>query len=266
MRQIEFRIERTRIAGVVAVHADSARTFARHSHDQYGIGILRRGAQASASGRGPVEAGPGHLITVNPGEVHDGAPIGDGGRAWSMLYLDPEIVAATLADIAEGAAARSEFTEPALADGRAAARFERLLAAATAPGAAPIAAEEALIALLADRLAADPRPARAVPAGIARARALADEAFATPLDLADLARAASTSRFALLRGFVKATGLTPHAYLVQRRVAAARRAIAAGTALADAAIAAGFCDQSHMHRHFVRTLGVTPAAYARACL
>ncbi|WP_375781517.1 AraC family ligand binding domain-containing protein [Roseococcus suduntuyensis] len=37
---------------------------------------LRRRA-ASSSGRGPVEAGPGDVITVNPGEVHDGAPIGE---------------------------------------------------------------------------------------------------------------------------------------------------------------------------------------------
>jgi AraC-like DNA-binding protein len=27
----------------------------------------------------------------------------------------------------------------------------------------------------------------------------------------------------------------------------------------------GFCDQSQMHRHFVRIVGCTPGAYARMC-
>lgn len=46
------------IRGVVVVAADTARRFPRHTHDQFGIGVVRRGAQRSASGRGPVEARP----------------------------------------------------------------------------------------------------------------------------------------------------------------------------------------------------------------
>ena len=52
--------------------ADSAHAFGRQTHDQFGIGLIERGAQKSASGRGIVEAGAGDMITVNPGEVHDG--------------------------------------------------------------------------------------------------------------------------------------------------------------------------------------------------
>jgi AraC-like DNA-binding protein len=36
-----------------------------------------------------------------------------------------------------------------------------------------------------------------------------------------------------------------------------------GTPPADAAAAAGFCDQSHMHRCFVRQFGVTPSEFVR---
>ena len=70
------------------------------------------------------------------------------------------------------------------------------------------------------------------------------------------------SRFQLLRSFAHEVGLPPHAYRMQRRVALARTLIAGGTALADAAISAGFSDQSHKTRAFVRLLGVTPAGYA----
>ena len=58
--------------------------------------------------------------------------------------------------------------------------------------------------------------------------------------------------------------MTPHAYLVQRRLAVARGLLDAGTGIADAAAAAGFADQAHLTRLFRRSLGFTPAVYARA--
>jgi hypothetical protein len=60
--------------GIYTMQADSSRTFARHSHEEFGVGLIVRGAQRSCSGRGMVEAGPGDIIMVNPGEVHDGQP------------------------------------------------------------------------------------------------------------------------------------------------------------------------------------------------
>ena len=45
---------------------------------------------------------------ATPGEVHDGLPIGDHGRAWRMLYLSPELVVDLLADIAEDAPTRDD--------------------------------------------------------------------------------------------------------------------------------------------------------------
>ncbi|MNT86708.1 Virulence regulon transcriptional activator VirF [compost metagenome] len=68
----------------------------------------------------------------------------------------------------------------------------------------------------------------------------------------------------MLRGFAAAFGLPPHAWLQQCRLSRARRLIAQGRALADAAAGAGFADQSHMTRAFVRFLGFTPGAYAAA--
>jgi AraC-like DNA-binding protein len=83
--------------------------------------------------------------------------------------------------------------------------------------------------------------------------------------LEDLAGECGLGRFRLLRDFARTTGLTPHAYLLQRRTELARRLIAAGTPLAEAAIAAGFADQSHMTRNFTRRYGYTPGAYLAAC-
>jgi AraC-like DNA-binding protein len=58
--------------------------------------------------------------------------------------------------------------------------------------------------------------------------------------------------------------MTPHAYLTQVRLDAARRALTAGLPLTDVALSAGFYDQSALSSHFKRAYGVTPAQYARA--
>lgn len=69
-----IKFQQTCLNGVEAMDAVSARSFPRHTHDQYGIGMIDHTAQASVSDSRQVEAGPGDLIFVNPGEVHDAAP------------------------------------------------------------------------------------------------------------------------------------------------------------------------------------------------
>src|SRR3546814_13985586 len=57
------------------------------------------------------EAACGQLITVNPGEVHDGKPVGP-ARSWSMLYLSPRLVGDIIADATEGRIAVRELHQP----------------------------------------------------------------------------------------------------------------------------------------------------------
>ncbi|ARO25027.1 AraC family transcriptional regulator [Rhizobium sp. S9] len=264
MPKNQFRMLRSALTGVEAVEAETPHSFARHTHEQFGIGLVSSGAQKSLSGRGVVEAEAGDIITVNPNEVHDGAPIGE-RRSWRILYFDPEIVTGLSQEIG---AKRSEIPHPVIRDAAVAARFETLFRAATASAADGLLCEELLLQLVADVMregdGSEQRPP--VPASIRAARDLIDDDPLAAVSLADLSRESGLSRFQLLRGFVKATGLTPHAYLVQARIHLARRLIAEGTPLAEAAFASGFADQSHMTRVFVRKYGLSPRLYAGAFL
>ncbi|MDD7970807.1 AraC family transcriptional regulator [Roseinatronobacter alkalisoli] len=267
MESGQFQVFRCTMPGVMAVSADTPHRFNRHVHDQFGIGVIQRGAQKSMSGRGLVEAQAGDVITVNPGEVHDGSPVDGSGRSWRMLFFDPEPIARLMAVVTQEKCPPDELAHPTLRDPISAARFLALFRAMTDPsgGHSEIESRQALILLLARLI---DRPVQATPASapeaIAQARARIDDDPATLVTLSELASLSGLSEFQLLRGFAKETGLTPHAYLIQRRLQQARRRIAAGAALADAAVESGFADQSHMTRLFVRTYGMTPGRFAAA--
>lgn len=79
---------------------------------------------------------------------------------------------------------------------------------------------------------------------------------------AELAHLCGINRYQLIRSFQRAIGITPHAYLIQRRIQLARQLITNGTPLAESAVAADFADQSHMTRQFTRTLGISPGLFA----
>lgn len=263
---------RCAIAGVEATVAETAHAFPRHSHDRFGVGVIVSGGHRSASGRGLVEARANDAIMVNPGEVHDGSPLDERGRAWRMLYFEPATLSAAASELTGAAAGELELTRPVARDPLLKRLFERLFSVAVQAPCVPddLVREEALLDLLGHLVRVHAtRPSRAglaeaLGGPIARAKARIDDDPASALTLADLAADTGMSRFQLLRGFALETGLPPHAYRMQRRVALARHWIAQGAALADAAAAAGFADQSHMTRAFVRLLGVTPANYAAA--
>ena len=245
--------------GFEAVVADSAHAFGRHMHEDFGIGLIERGAQKSASGRGTVEAIAGDLITVNPGEVHDGRPMDAAGRRWRMLYVEPHTLLAAATDVVPGAA--FEFTQPVLRVAPLVSRFRALFDAVQADDTG-LQAEAALLQLAAGLLRpTTTRPVSPTSAALRAARErMHDDPAASPT-LAGLAAEAGLSRYQFLRAFTRLTGLPPHAYLLQRRVQRARQLVRGGVTLAEAATASGFADQSHMTRCFVRTLGLTPGAF-----
>ncbi len=251
------------LPGVEAMTLQSDHAFPRHAHDTFGLGVILEGSQRSWSVVGQVEAAAGDAIMVNPGEMHDGVPLG-GARAWRIVYLDPEIVARTIGE-ETGVA---DFTmRPVARDGRLAARIARL--AQRVESGDRLAAEEdlagCLLRVFERHEVRGPRRTGHSPS-VARAVQRLDDAPEVPISLDALARACDATRFQLLRGFAREVGTTPHAYLVQKRVSVVRRLLASGLSLADAASAAGFADQSHMTRAFARHVGVSPGRYRDAAM
>lgn len=251
-------------------HLDSDRRYDRHYHETVGIGYVADGAHISASGCGRVRAYAGDLIASNPGEIHDGEPLGAPTRRWRLLHLAPRVFAAC-AGLPD---AQSEITRPVFRHARAAASLERMfrrieLWNETRPrdGSLTLACEEALVescSLLAAEYVSSAVRMATGGGDMRRIRDFVEANLANPPTLGELAEMAGLSRYQVLRRFCKQYGLPPHAWVIQRRAERARQLIARGERLSAAATSAGFADQSHMNRVFARQFGFTPGAWRAA--
>jgi len=254
---------RSGMAGVELMTMLTEHAFPRHSHDQFGIGVMTSGAQRSWSVIGEVESRAGDIIMVNPGEMHDGTPVG-GARGWHILYLDPTMV---MREMSAEPAVGDLVIRPVARDPHMAGDIGRLFAELGASAPDRTVMEEALLCCLMrvlqqHSLNGSVNALLTPPVNKAIQRLEAAPEITT--SLADLAALSGVSRFQLLRGFFRETGATPHAYLVQLRVRLARRLLAAGASPVEAALLSGFADQSHLTRAFVRQFGVTPGRYQAA--
>lgn len=91
-----------------------------------------------------------------------------------------------------------------------------------------------------------------------------EDGLASPLALEMLAALAGMPLLRFLRSFTHATGMTPHAWITERRLQRARRMLRSTNApLAEIAAACGFAHQSHLGALFKRELIHTPAQYRR---
>lgn len=259
--------------GVYGTLIESARHFGKHWHAVYGLGLLEDGAQSSASGRGTVDAYAGDLITTNPGEVHDGQPLGGPSRRWRMVYIEPSVMASMVGHPQATHRPTVELTRPVFQDPplrhalrRLLTQLERWDAGLSVTNADALACEESLVAVcaLVQAQHACAPPELRVDTDLRQVHARLADAPLEPPTLTELAEMAGISKFQLLRRFERTYGLTPYAWLLQQRAERARRQICAGAGLADAAVASGFADQSHMTRIFTRQFGFTPGALRQA--
>ena len=245
--------------------------YARHSHDTYAIAAILSGCETFFHRGEQRYAWPGSIAVVCPDEVHDGEPYG-GGFEYRTFYPSPELMQEIAEDVAGRPLSRPPwFPCSVIHDPELARAHAELHACLSLEGHWTSEMEQdtrlieflsRLIARWAD-LDALP-PVRYGARGIVRVREYLDAHLGEEADLADLANLAGLSRSHFIRAFSKETGLTPHAYLIDRRFRAASRLLGKGEAPGDVAAACGFFDQSHLNRVFKARMGVTPGAYRTA--
>jgi AraC-like DNA-binding protein len=147
------------------------------------------------------------------------------------------------------------------------ARLETLTGAADATQAEALAGD--LHLAVAERSGQPARPLfrahqlSSYAARVGRVRDMIDAHFAEPLSLSRMAAEAGMSLYHFARVFRELEGRPPHAYLRDRRLAAAELRLRAGAAVTETCYAVGFGSLSHFVTTFRRSRGVRPSEVAR---
>jgi AraC family transcriptional regulator len=94
-----------------------------------------------------------------------------------------------------------------------------------------------------------------------------DAHISARLTVPELGGVVGLSEAHFTRCFKRTVGLTPHAFVLKRRLQrAARLMLESSSALADIAVLCGFADQAHLCNQFKRVMGRSPAEWRRAHL
>lgn len=96
-----------------------------------------------------------------------------------------------------------------------------------------------------------------------RARDYIHEFLTQPISLDELERVSGRDRWSLSRDFRALYGTSPYRYLTLRRLDRVRHLLLGGSVPSDAALIAGFADQSHMTRQFKQAYGLSPGHWLR---
>jgi AraC-like DNA-binding protein len=243
-------------------------SYGKHFHEVYTIGINDGGLGSFWCHGTNQIAAPRTLNLLAPGEVHTGAAAGIEGWTYRNIYLAPSLVEriARQLDAQQGSLPR--FRQSIARDDRVWSAMDQAFRVLNSRSSR-LELDTVLLAslrLLLERFA-DWRPAqRRVDkhsAAVAKARRYLEERYCDDVSLDELAGAAGLSPHYLIRRFRRKIGLPPHAYQLQLRLQNAKADLRSALPLADVAIKHGFFDQSHFHRHFKRTFGISPGQYRK---
>ncbi|MDE5879951.1 MAG: AraC family transcriptional regulator [Desulfovibrio sp.] len=240
------------------------RAFAPHFHQAWVLGCVLSGRRHLVVRGRRFLAKAGDIVLVRPGEVHACAPAGEAPFIWRGFHFDPACPAASLLGPLAGVAlaAGPVFSGGGLLDAL-------LEAHALLGSSVPAAQKWACLAAALQRPApvrpTDVRraPARTVEPGLEALRARLEAQAPERWTLEAMAALARMDKYRLVRAFARMTGATPYRYLESVRVNRAQELLEQGLPAAEAALEAGFTDQSHLSRAMRTRLGVTPGAWRR---
>ena len=252
--------------------------YAEHFHAAFSFGLILEGGTCfTLMGQQRHKALKGDIALIAPGIPHRCNPLEGKPRSYLMAYFEANWFAQHIC-APLGIADVYAVTQPVVTD---AALYTQGIAALEAyckdeDGAEALFVDmftrlQAAYGCLASSTEADHRAD--LPAATAAAHLLLT-AHNAPTDetsqqtphhapVTSLSQRAGLRRESFSRAFRRTAGLPPKAWLHCLRLEKARALLRQGKSISEAALAAGYADQSHFHRMFVKFYSVTPGCYQR---
>lgn len=250
------------LEGVELLHlSDPDFGFAPHVHDAYVFWFNGSGGERVSLGGASDILQPDSFGVVAPGEVHANHPVTE-HRTLQSLYVDAEAIDDLLPEHSS-----MGFRSRLQRDRQSRELLARLHAVLMHSDDSFLSRQTfaGVFSVFLERHGERPvswndKPA---PDKVIQARRIMRERFAEALDLDDLADECGCTVPHLIRLFKRETGMTPHAYLMEQRLACAREQLLGDTPVSAIAFSSGFTDQSHLTRRFTARFGLPPGRYRR---
>jgi AraC-like DNA-binding protein len=239
--------------------------YAKHSHETFSIGAVTGGRSVYLNRHASEWIGAGVVVMMNPDDVHACNPVADERWSYRMLHVDVEWLTALQhelgfsGNLAFRAFSQTMTPDPALFDG-----LNRLCAVLVDSDTETLRKESAAVTIFSEvqrKLNPASLPDHDASRQLTRAAEFIAENCTRALKLDDVCKAAELSASHLIRAFKQRYGMTPHAYLINRRIQYSRAQLRRGRLIADVALDAGFADQAHLQRTFKRLVAATPGQY-----
>ncbi|WP_296659968.1 AraC family transcriptional regulator [Paraburkholderia sp.] len=239
--------------------------YGRHAHRTFSIGAVTGGHSTYLNANTMERIGAGAVVVVNPEVVHACNPAEHAPWAYRMFYVDASWLAQLQQDLGFGANQGFRAFAQILSVRRDLfAGLNRLYDLLTDVHEDTLHKESAITAYfsaLQQTLNPAPVALREPNHRLARAAEFIEDNYTRTLKLEEICAAADLSPSYLIRAFRQQYGMTPHAYVVNRRIEFSRAQLRRGHAIADVALEAGFADQAHLQRAFRQFVAATPGQY-----
>lgn len=239
--------------------------YSRHSHDVFSIGAITAGQSTYLHEKTTQTIATGTVVVMNPGEVHACNPIDDQPWSYLMLYIDAQWLGALQRDCGVSNAgvfrgypathSRDRFLFDGLLD------LHRQLVDSRLDTLAKQAAAVGFFTRVEQHLGGSTLTPRHTKPKVERAARYIDAHYLQPIRLEDVCAVANLSEAYLIRAFEQHYHMTPHAWLVNRRIQHGQAQLRSGEPIADIAQQSGFADQAHFQRAFKKHLAATPGQY-----
>ncbi|MFT6915741.1 MAG: AraC-like DNA-binding protein [Motiliproteus sp.] len=242
--------------------------FGKHIHEEYTIGVIENGAQKFLH-KGKIKiAAQNQLVIVNPDDVHTGETASPEGWRYRAMYPTSEHFNDVYRDLDLGCDRAPYFPESVVSAPDIACHI-RIIFDQISLNATRLHTEALLYALLIKMILrlSTRRPVRPKQLyskqKLYRAKEYIRATFDQDISLKEVAETARLSQNYLIRAFTNEFGLPPHGYQLQLKINKAKCLLKKGYLTSEVAIECGFYDQSHLHRHFLRSYGISPGKFRR---
>jgi len=245
-------------------------SFPKHFHDEFLIQIISRGRNIFFCNGHEYVGRPGDVVLINPGEIHNGTCVPNEPLEYKVFYIENEKLNSILASKKLGVTVPFLFGQTLVKDAflfhKINRYFDRLSGNIYDPDELFTNYLEILLRI-AGKYISGKFPDADEFVYHKEIMQFVKEYIHNHLDddlsLNHLSKLFAISPFHFLRLFTKYTGLTPHQYILVRKIEKAKSLLRKRNSVVDVAFSLGFSDHGNFTKSFKKMSGLTPTQFQR---